>query len=78
MTTRVNHDIILTYIVPVEKEEYVPIAIREGRPTGCKAAREGNARNVALEGADEWLGRQSARARPIQRTEAFAFFGGRK
>jgi len=31
----------------------VRIAIREGRPTGCKAAREGNARKVALEGAGE-------------------------
>ena len=28
------------YVLPVEEEEYAQIAIREGRPTGCKAARE--------------------------------------
>ncbi len=60
-----------TYVLPVEEEEYALIAIREGWSTGCKAAREGNARKVALEGADD-PGRpvQSARVRPIQRTEA--------
>ncbi len=41
------------YILPAEKEEYALIAIREGRSTGCKAAREGKARKVALEGAGE-------------------------
>ena len=54
LTTRKNHAIIFdTDVLPVEEEEYAPIAIREGRPTGCKAAREGNARKVALEGAGE-------------------------
>ena len=58
------------YVLPVEEEEYAPIAIREGRSTGCKAAREGNARKVALEGAGEGHCLQPARVRPIQRKEA--------
>ena len=59
---------------PADKEEYALIASREGRPTGCKAARE------ETRGRSLWRGQvipdgvQPARARPIQRKEASGDF----